>query len=144
MYNFTHKEGTVLICFAVWSTIWLTSDYGTPFGFTFKLKIYVGVALVESVLKSDAVSFRALVNPFLLFTSFLFKFSCPVSYSYLLARLLILIKKWLLQLKFGVVGIGVGVNIHLWARSFIKFLTYPSQICYAWTCCNWLVLGQVQ
>ena len=35
----------------------------------------------------------------------------------LLARLLILIKKGgLLQLKFGVVGVGVGVNIYLWAR----------------------------
>ena len=34
-----------------------------------------------------------------------------------LARLLILIKKGgLLQLKFGVVGVGVGVNIYLWAR----------------------------
>ena len=34
-----------------------------------------------------------------------------------LARLLILIEKGgLLQLKFGVVGVGVGVNIHLWAR----------------------------
>ena len=37
--------------------------------------------------------------------------------SFLLARLLILIKKGgLLQLKFGVVGVGVGVNIYLWAR----------------------------
>ena len=34
-----------------------------------------------------------------------------------LARLLILIKKGgLLQLKFGVGGVGVGVNIYLWAR----------------------------
>ena len=34
-----------------------------------------------------------------------------------LARLLILIKKGgLLQLKFGVVGVSVGVNIYLWAR----------------------------
>ena len=34
-----------------------------------------------------------------------------------LARLLILIKKGgLLQLKFGVVGVGVGVNIYLWAQ----------------------------
>ena len=34
-----------------------------------------------------------------------------------LARLLILIKKGgLLQLKLGVVGVGVGVNIYLWAR----------------------------
>ena len=46
---------------------------------------------------------------------------CPVDRSKLtssiplLARLLILIKKGgLLQLKFGVVG--VGVNIYLWAR----------------------------
>ena len=38
------------------------------------------------------------------------------NYSFL-ARLLILIKKGgLLQLKFGVVGVGVGVNIYLWAR----------------------------
>ena len=38
-------------------------------------------------------------------------------YSSFLARLLILIKKGgLLQLKFGVVGVGVGVNIYLWAR----------------------------
>ena len=38
------------------------------------------------------------------------------TYSFL-ARLLILIKKGgLLQLKFGVVGVGVGVNIYLWAR----------------------------
>ena len=37
--------------------------------------------------------------------------------SLFLARLLILIKKGgLLQLKFGVVGVGVGVNIYLWAR----------------------------
>ena len=37
--------------------------------------------------------------------------------SIFLARLLILIKKGgLLQLKFGVVGVGVGVNIYLWAR----------------------------
>ena len=39
--------------------------------------------------------------------------------SHFLARLLILIKKGgLLQLKFGVVGVGVGVgdNIYLWAR----------------------------
>ena len=36
---------------------------------------------------------------------------------YFLACLLILIKKGgLLQLKFGVVGVGVGVNIYLWAR----------------------------
>ena len=35
--------------------------------------------------------------------------------NYFLARLLILIKKGgLLQLKFG--GVGVGVNIYLWAR----------------------------
>ena len=34
-----------------------------------------------------------------------------------LARLLILIKKGgLLQLKFGVGVVGVGVNIYLWAR----------------------------
>ena len=33
------------------------------------------------------------------------------------ARLLILFKKYgLLQLKFGVVGVGVSVNIYLWAR----------------------------
>ena len=43
-----------------------------------------------------------------------------VNYTFL-ARLLILIKKGgLLQLKFGVVGVGVsvgvGVNIYLWAR----------------------------
>ena len=40
-------------------------------------------------------------------------------YCDFLARLLILIKKGgLLQLKFGVVGVsvGVGVNIYLWAR----------------------------
>ena len=40
--------------------------------------------------------------------------------GHFLARLLILIKKGgLLQLKFGVVGVGVvgvGVNIYLWAR----------------------------
>ena len=48
-----------------------------------------------------------------------------------LARLLILIKKvGLLQLKFGVVGIGIGVNIYLWARSLQKFSMYHSQICY--------------
>ena len=34
-----------------------------------------------------------------------------------LARLLILIKKGgLLLLKFGVVGVGVSLNIYLWAR----------------------------
>ena len=39
------------------------------------------------------------------------------SYQSLLARLLILINTGgLLQLKFGVVGVGVGVNIYLWAR----------------------------
>ena len=41
--------------------------------------------------------------------------SLPGQLSQFLARLLILIKKGgLLQLKFGVVG--VGVNIYLWAR----------------------------
>ena len=41
-------------------------------------------------------------------------FSCNLAVLFL-ARLLILIKKGgLLQLKFGVVG--VGVNIYLWAR----------------------------
>ena len=40
---------------------------------------------------------------------------CPAFDFSFLARLLILIKKGgLLQLKFGVVG--VGVNIYLWAR----------------------------
>ena len=38
---------------------------------------------------------------------------CQFGFITFLARLLILIKKgWLLQLKFG----GVGVNIYLWAR----------------------------
>ena len=49
-----------------------------------------------------------------------------------LARHLILIKKGgLLQLKFGGVGVGVVVNIYLWARQPEKFFMYPSQICYA-------------
>ena len=49
--------------------------------------------------------------------SYLF-ISSDIGYAVsLLARLLILIKKGgLLQLKFGVVGVGVGVNIYLWAR----------------------------
>ena len=53
------------------------------------------------------------------------KFAAPFFFKHqfffihLLARLLILIKKGgLLQLKFGVVGVSVGVsvNIYLWAR----------------------------
>ena len=40
-----------------------------------------------------------------------------VDLLWFLACLLILIKKGgLLQLKFSVVGVGVGVNIYLWAR----------------------------
>ena len=47
-----------------------------------------------------------------------------------LARLLIK-KGGLLQLKFGVVSVGVGVNIYLWARLLEKFFMFPSQICFA-------------
>ena len=44
------------------------------------------------------------------------EFSQPFFKAFL-APLLILIKKGgLLQLKFGVVGVAVGVNIYLWAR----------------------------
>ena len=48
----------------------------------------------------------------------------------ILARLLILIKKGgLLQLKFGVVS--VGIHIYLRARYLEKFFMYLSQICFA-------------
>ena len=49
-----------------------------------------------------------------------------INFQRFLARLLILIKKsGLLQLKLGVVG--VGVNTYVWARLLENFFVYPSK-----------------